>query len=275
MAWKNILVHIKAYHDWSESIDLAIRLAKRNDARLTGLYTIRELAMLKLIFGAYHPAVQEAEARDAPLTAAMQARFRQACETAGITATWEVGEGNAQELLSLAGRCQDLVIVEQSPAGLDGVGKDVVEEVAISCGTPTLIVPRAGRFETIGKHVVVAWNHSRQSATAMHGALPLISAADHVTVLLGKERDLMPSIAKRPSHDVAGYLRTHAKDVSVVPFDASESEAGGSLLAAARQAGGDVLVMGAYGRSTWREFLLGGATRSVISRMDLPVLMAH
>ena len=275
MQWKRILVHIKAYQDWSQSIDVAIGLAKKHGATVTGLYTIRELAILKLVFGAEHQAVRDAEARDAPLTAQAEARFREACAKAGVACAWDVGEGNAQELLSLAGRCHDLVVVEQSPAGLDGVGKDLVEECAVACGTPTLIVPRSGTFETVGKRVVVAWNHSRQSAAALHAALPVIAGAEKTIVLVGTERDMLSSVTRRPRHDVVDYLRSHVAEVEAVPFEASDAEAGIKLLSAVRGARADMLVMGAYGRSSWREFLFGGATRYVISNMDVPVLMAH
>lgn len=275
MSWKSILVHVRPYQDWSESIDVAIRLAHRFEARLTGLYTMREIAMLKHVLGERHPALRDAEARDAPLTSAAEARFRAACTEAGIAHTWEVGEGSAQELLSLAGRCHDLLVVEQSPSGLDSVGGDLVEECAVACGTPTLIVPRTGRFEQVGKRIVLAWNHSRQSAAAMHGAMPLIATADKVVVLAGKPRETPASVTRAPAHDVAAYLGMHTTTVERVAFEAGDAEAGSRLLEAVSRHGGDLLVMGAYGRSSWREFLLGGATRHVVNNLTVPVLMAH
>jgi nucleotide-binding universal stress UspA family protein len=118
----------------------------------------------------------------------------------------------------------------------------------------------------------VAWNHSRQSAAAVHAALPLIARADSVVVLLGQQRDAMPSVTRRPKADIGAYLRCHNPNVRVVPFEESE---GSSLQTAALAAGGDLLVMGAYGRSAWREFIFGGATRAVVNDLRLPVLMAH
>ena len=275
MSWKSILVHHKAYQDWSSSIDVAIGLAQKFDARLSGLYTLRELAMLKLILGADSKTAQEAQARDAPLMAKAETRFREACTKATVKADWDFAEGNAHELLAFAGRCHDLVVVEQSPGGLDGLGTDVVEECVVACGTPTLIVPRKGQPNAIGKRVVIAWNHSKQSAAAMHGALPLIVRAEKVVVLLGKERDAMSSVTRRPEVDVGSYLRQHVAQVDVVPFETSDGEAGQKLLAAVSGARGDVLVMGAYGRSAWREFVFGGATRYVLGNLNVPVLMAH
>jgi nucleotide-binding universal stress UspA family protein len=275
MSWKRMIVHCKAYQEWSPANDVAIDLARRHGARLTGLYTIRELAMLKLVFGSDHNAVREAALRDAPLTEKAGKLFLDCCAAAGVAAEWDVGEGNATELLSLAGRCSDLVVVEQSPGGLDGLTTDIVEECAVSCGTPTLIVPSTGSFPGTGRNVVIAWNHSRQSAVATQAALPIIAAADKVTVLIGRERDVLSSVTRRPRSDVTDYLKAHCSNVEAVKLEATDGEAGREILNAVARAGGDILIMGAYGRSSWREFLFGGATRYVISNLDVPVLMAH
>ncbi len=272
---KSILVHLKTYQDWSPAIDAAIALAQKYDARLTGLYTIRELAMIKLVLGSDHRAVRDAEARDAPLVEEVRNKFMAACARAGVTASFDVGEGNANELLSFAGRCHDLVVIEQSASGLDGLGNDTAEECAVACGTPTLMVPRSGDYVGMGQCIAIGWNHSRQSAAALHGALALISKADRIVVLMGDERDPMPSVTKRPAADIAAYLRNYARNVELRQLAGSGEATGAALQAAALDAGADLLVMGAYGRSAWREFVFGGTTREVMRQLQIPVLMAH
>jgi nucleotide-binding universal stress UspA family protein len=273
MAWKSILVHIRAYQETHPAVDAAIVLARQFDATLTGLYTVRELAMLKLVMGHAHPAVREAESRDRPLAEAVEARFRHSCSAAGVDARFETGEGNASELLAVAGRVHDLLVIEQSVSGLDGLGGDTAEESVVTSGVPTLIVPKAWSGRDFGKTVVVAWNGSRQAAVALHGALPLIGKAESVVVLIGEDRDTMPSVTKRPSADIETYLCRHAKHVRVARYE--EAGDGASLQAAALAVSGDILIMGAYGRSAWREFLFGGTTRDVVTHMKLPVLMGH
>jgi nucleotide-binding universal stress UspA family protein len=273
MSWKSILVHVRAYQDAQPAVDAAISVAADFGARLTGLYTVRELAMLKLVMGQSHSAVREAEARDLPLAQQAEARFREACEKAGVSATFETAEGNASELLCMAGRSHDLMVIEQSAAGLDSLGTDSAEECVVAAGTSTLMVPKTRSSAHIGKTVVVAWNNSRQSAAALHGALPLIERAERVVVLLGEDRDSFPSVTKRPKVDIEAYLKLHAKNVRIAPY--VQGGDGASLQAAAIAAGGDVLIMGAYGRSTWREFLFGGTTRDIMRDMKLPVLMGH
>lgn len=270
---KSILVHLRGYQDWSPSIDTAIALASRFQAKLTGLYTMRELAMIKLLLGPKHAALRDVEARDAPYVEAMRTKFTAACAKAGVDARFDVAEGNADELLSFAGRCHDLVVVEQSASGLDHLGRDTAEECAVACGTPTLMVPSLGTYATAGKCVAIAWNHSRQSSAAVHGALRFIQSADRVVVLVGDERDQMSSVTKRPDADIVQYLRLHAS--SVERKDVGGKGSGTELQAAALASGADLLVMGAYGRSAWREFIFGGTTREVMQQLKLPVLMAH
>lgn len=275
MSYRSILVHVKAYEGWSPHIDLAIQVAKSHGAQLTALYTLRELAMIKLVLGADSKAAQEAEARDRPAAAAAESKFLQAAAGAGVEAQWQIGEGNASELLSAAGRYYDLVVVEQSSLSIDEAGRDVAEECALRSGRPVLIAPKDKPIHTAGRRIAVAWNASRQAASALHGALPLIERADSVIVLQGGDKDTFPSVTRWPRLDIGQSLRRHAGKVEVVPLQASDSDAGHKLLDAVRSHDADMLVMGAYGRSAWREFVFGGATRDVMANAHVPVLMAH
>jgi nucleotide-binding universal stress UspA family protein len=272
-SYKAILLHVDAEREQSPALDVAIGLGRRFEAALTGLVTSRELAMMKLLLGAEHRAVRDFEARLAPLVAATRNRFMGACTRAGIEASLEEGEGNAAELLAFVGRVQDLIVVEQSTSGLDGLGTDLVEECAIVAGVPTLIVPRSGSAAEIGKCIAIGWNHSRQAAVALRGALPLICRAERVVVLAGHERDPMPSVTKRPRADIRSYIARYSPNVEVRPIPSEASGAG--LQAAAIASGADMLVMGAYGRSVWREFIFGGTTREVMAELRLPVLTGH
>lgn len=275
MSYREVLVHVKAYEQWSPHIDVAINVARNCGARLTGLYATRELAMLRLVLGAQSNAVKEAAARDRPLAAEYERRFREAATKAGVDADWQIGEGNASELLALAGRYFDLVIVEQTTFAVDEFGRDVAEVSAVHCGRPVLILPKDRSIASVGRRIAIGWNASRQSAAAVQGALGLIARADSVTVLKGRDKDVFPSVTRWPSLDISAYLERHGARVRTVPFEATDAEAGGKLIEAAKEAEADLLIMGAYGRSAWREFIFGGATRDVLKSMRMPVLMAH
>lgn len=275
MTWRDVVVHLKHYKDWSPHIDVAIEQARRHKARLTGLYTLRDLAMTKLLYGADSEAAKQAEARAEPRISRAEQRFRQAASVAGVEVDWQIGEGNADEVMSVAGRYHDLIVVEQTEFGVDEVGQDVAAACALSAGRPTLIVPAHGHFHVAGERVLVAWNNSRQAASAVQAALPMLAAAQQVTVVIGEGKERHSSITKPPKLDIVAYLKQHTASVEAMPFEAAEADAGERLLIAARDSQSDILVMGAYGRPAWRELVLGGATRHVLRQMRLPVLMAH
>ena len=275
MTWRDILVHLKAHEDWSEHIEVAIRLAQIFNARLTGLRTSRQAATLKQYLGATSDAGLEVEARETVLAAEAEQRFRQALKANGVDGDWDTGEGDASEILMLAGRVHDLIVVEQRHEGFDETGWDVAETCAVSSGTPTLVVPFEGLFPSVGERVLVAWNGSEQAAAAVHAAIPLIRRAKHVTLLIGEGKERVSSITRYPKVDIGGYLGRHAADVSTWAFEAHDWEAGARLLDIANETNSDLVVMGAYGHPAWRELFLGGATRHVLKHMTVPVLMAH
>ncbi len=193
----------------------------------------------------------------------------------GVDGSWLVGEGHASELLSLVGRVHDLVVVEQNEPRVDEIDWDPAEETVLGSGVPTLVVPNKGAFPAVGRRIVIAWNQSREAALAVRGALPLLKCAEQVIVLNGQRKESFASITRAPSYDLAAYLRRKGVATEEVSFASSDEKAGAAILKASNQHRADMLVMGAYGRSWFREWVLGGATRHVLHHMDLPVLMAH
>jgi nucleotide-binding universal stress UspA family protein len=275
MTWRDILVHVKAGEQLSAHTGVAISLAKSFKAHLTGLYTTRNAAVLRRLLGDDAKPAAEVEERERAAALKMEQRFRQALRENGADGDWDWGEGDASELLTLAGRVHDALVVEQTRHGFDEPGWDIAETCAVSSGTPTIVIPSEGTFPSIGQRILVAWNGSRQAAAALHGALPLVELARHVTVAIGNEKERSGSIARFPRRDIAGYLKRHTPSVSSLAFEANDWEAGARLLELAGQTDSDLLVMGAYGRSAFQEFILGGATRYVFKHMNIPVLMAH
>jgi nucleotide-binding universal stress UspA family protein len=275
MTWRDLLVHVKAAEEWSEHLDLAIGLAKTFSARLAGLRISREVATIKQYLGATSSATLEMEAREAVLAREAEQRFRQALKESGVDGDWDTAEGDASAILMLAGRVHDLIVVGQRREGSDEPGWDVAETCAVSSGTPTLVVPCEGSFPALGERVLIAWNGSRQAAAAVHGAMPLIRRAKHVTVLIGRGKESLSGITRYPRMNVVDYLERHAAEVSTWAFAAHDWEAGGRILDIADQTDSDLVVMGAYGHPAWRELFLGGATRHVLKQTTIPLLMAH
>jgi nucleotide-binding universal stress UspA family protein len=148
------------------------------------------------------------------------------------------------------------------------------EAVIFGSGRPTLILPTAPRSRPFDLGTVaVAWDFSRAAARAVSDALPLLEIAKKVRVVTVINEKALDS--KHSAEELAKNLARHGIDVVLDKIDANGKPIGKVLEAYALAHGIDVLAMGAYGHSRWREFVLGGATRSLLSRPPLPILFSH
>ncbi len=204
-----------------------------------------------------------------------ETRFRQHMALSSVECDWRTGEGDPAQIMVLAGRTADLVIIEQQKPEIDQSAWDVPEAVALTTGTPTLVVPHSRPFIEVGKRVLVAWNGSRDAAHAIGSALPMLDTADSVVLLNGVSKEQFVTVTRRPQMHIRRRLQAHCANVEVVEFLPRAGEEGTEILASAQKHGCDVIVMGAYGHSRVRELLLGGATRDVLRQMQCPVRFAH
>jgi nucleotide-binding universal stress UspA family protein len=273
MSFQDILVHIRSSGS-IEPVRVAMRVAKRFGAHLTGLYALHELALFKHILPDDSSKIREMTKTDYAAAAESEKRFRALADQESVAhSQWQIGEGDAAELLAIAARLQDLVIVGLAEHGEPG--SNVAERMATEVGRPTLIVPSAGPFLDIGKRILVAWNGSAQAASAVLHAKPFLTAAERVLVLVGEGREKFPTITRQVPLDIIGYLNRHGIDAEIHPIGAPDADAGAAILKMAYNAESDLIVMGAFGRTRLREWVLGGATRQVLENLSVPVLMMH
>jgi nucleotide-binding universal stress UspA family protein len=182
-------------------------------------------------------------------------------------------EGTTPEILALHGRYADLLVLGQDDPESDNAG--LLETVLFDSGRPVLAIPFAGNFNSIGKRVLVGWNASREASRALHDALPLIAKADTTTVFLANPKRGLGAHGEEPGADIARHLARHGLMVEVAKAVADDVSDSALLLNHASDMGADLLVMGAYGHSRLREFILGGVTRSLLREMTIPVLLSH
>jgi nucleotide-binding universal stress UspA family protein len=167
-------------------------------------------------------------------------------------------------------RLRDLTIMPV-PASYD---QWYAETVIFASGRPTLVLPTASRsrpFE-LGT-VAVAWDFSRAAARAISDALPILEKAKHVRVVTVVNEKVLDT--KHSAEELAKNLARHGIDVVLDKLDAGGKPIGQILEGYVLSNGVDLLAMGAYGHSRWREFVLGGATKSLLSRPPLPILFSH
>ena len=172
------------------------------------------------------------------------------------------------DLLVEYARLRDLTIL---PASAD---QWYAEAVIFGSGRPTLVLPASLKRRPFQiATVAVAWDFSRAAARAISDALPILELAKKVhivTVINEKALD-----TKRSGEELAKNLSRHGIDVVLDKVDAKGGSIGEVLESYTSSQGADLLVMGAYGHSKWREFVLGGATRSLLAKPPLPILLSH
>jgi len=280
MTYKDLLVHLDDSKACARRVDAAVRLAEQHGAYLTGVYPIVEIPLLN--------AIRERIPRD--LRASMDAEaqrqaeaalksFREAAERRGVA--YEARTDHALDttlasVLSMHARYADLVVLGQvNPDEPPYVSRHLPEEVVLSSGRPALIVPHDWAPGPLGERVIVAWDASREAARAVSDAMPILEQAASVLVVSINPESTPLGHGEVPGTDIAVHLARHKVEVEVQSVEMDRMEIGDALLSFATDRGRDLLVMGAYAHARVRELMLGGATRTILKSMTLPVLMAH
>jgi len=277
MAYKEILVVFENAAGAARRVGPAAALAAAFGARLTGFF-----ATGYPVSTAYGDLSGWAELVDAYMQAqrgeasAAEAAFRQALGQHKLAGDWRYREAEATVSIIAEAALFDLVVIGQpNPDMALGNFGLRPEEIVLGAGRPVLVVPYAGDFAALGKKVLVGWNRRREAVRALHDSMPILERAEAVTVV---EVDPAETILNEPlvsAETIAQALTRRGVKAS------AESEASGGLpvddvlLSRAADLGADLLVMGAYGHSRLREYVLGGVSRGVFRQMTIPVLMAH
>ncbi|MYN18410.1 universal stress protein [Rugamonas sp. FT107W] len=280
MSYKTIVVHCDQSQHAAARYALAARIALAANAHLTGvaLTGISRYAEWNDSLGAWPlpPHVLDHLRHQA---GAALATFERDVTAAGVNA-WSSSlyEDDAESGLLQHARYADLLVLSQTdPDEVQfGVSRPLPPELLLQGGRPLLLVPNTSSPTASGafRHPLLAWDGSTQAARAFTDALPLLSLAERVTLLvLNADRDPARH-GSEPGADMALFLARHGVRVDVMR-EFSTLETGAALLGAAAERGCDLLVMGGYGHRRVHETLLGGATRSVLRGMTLPVLISH
>jgi nucleotide-binding universal stress UspA family protein len=273
---KSITVHVDASASSRQRLQLAATLGHAYEAEVTAIYAAASL-------GTEYPyiyVVGSAEAvalvrdMDEANLASAKAAF-DAVAAGNDRLRWIAPTTDPVRAMSQRGRYADLLILGQhdpdNPPQAP-LPHDFVEAVLIDSGRPALVVPYIGAPARFGKVALVAWKNTRESARALSAALPLLRRCEHVHVVAWDESD---GSEREAPLDLERYLCLHGIGIRMHRRDAAPASIGDALLSLVADTSADLLVMGCYGHSRAREWMLGGATRAILTSMTVPVLMAH
>lgn len=278
MSYKTIVVHLDTGANAHPRLELALHLAKRFDAHLTGAFAVFSPDPRSLhVMAGTAEYYRQHEAMRAERRAALERLFHAELRRAGVAGEWVAIAEPANLAIPRVGRCADLIVAGQdNPEDPESyVGDFFPENLILSSGRPVLLMPYASNERAAGDQILVAWDGSREATRAVHDALPFMLMAKRTTILTvnGAHEDERTRI---PGADIAAVIARHGVHVQV---DDIETGPGGSvgevLLSQVADRGADLLVMGGYGHARLRELVMGGATRTILRSMTVPVLMSH
>ncbi|MFM9849681.1 MAG: universal stress protein [Hyphomicrobiaceae bacterium] len=277
--YKTILVHINDDNRVGRLLDVGAHVAQRFNAHLTGLFVLPfvpaspiQWPMARSVAGGLLSAYREEAER-------AHQSFERTVQGLQIAPEWRLYKAPTQsycEAVLHQGRAADLIIASQRVSDWDYADMfDIPEDLVLQGGRPVLVVPSSGDLEPVGSRILVAWNGKREGARAVFDALPLLQKAQDVRVLWIDPQNEAIGPSDIATAEICAALARHGVRCEGAHSKTDRVEVGEELLSQAGKHGSDLLVMGCYGRSRFREFLLGGATRQVLHNMTIPVLMSH
>jgi nucleotide-binding universal stress UspA family protein len=273
MTYKTILVHVDQSRHAAARIRLAAQLAASQEAHLVGTSMTgisRFIYPDGVVFiGSVIDSLRESAQTELQ-------KFEESARREGVTFERRLSEDDPAGALVLQARYADLVVLSQTDPDERDSGDvyDLPEYVMLNTARPVLTIPYAGVFDKVGTHILVAWDGSMEATRAVTNALPFLRRARNVDVVLFNPDALYDVHGQQPGADIALYLARHGVNVNVLQ-QPTELDIGNALLSLAADTGADLLVMGGYGHTRFREVLLGGVTKTILNCMTLPVLFSH
>ncbi|KQQ97520.1 universal stress protein [Massilia sp. Leaf139] len=281
--YKTIVVHVDDSNAMEARLRAAAQLANLFEAHLVGsAATGLSWPSYALLTGSMAVAPIDEFNELCASTRAGLRHFGERARQLGVESFEErLTEDEHRHALLLQSRYADLVVTSQDTGarGLVHSGaRGLPQYVALHGARPVLAVPAAYEGRPLHEEILVGWDGSLQATRAIAAALPLLVRASSVRLALvnaDRETGLHRGLhGDEPGADMALYLARHGVRVDVV-LEKSSAPIGEALLAMARAYDAGLVVSGAFGHSRYRELVLGGVTRVLLERSDLPVLVAH
>ncbi len=274
---KDLVVNLTVGTDRDPAAQFAISIAARFQAHIAGIAFAYDPVITPTVMDGLSASWVEAQ-RTENRAAAQDAvdRFEASAKREGLSAEHRIIEANLGRAATVFGRiarCFDLAMVGQTDPERALPDDLLIEAALFESGRPVVVVPYIQQAGLKLGHILVCWDGSRNAARAIADSLPFLAQGKKAEIVMvasgGRETDELPGA------DLGEHLARHGLNVEVKRLVAAGVDVSNVILSYAADCGADFIVMGGYGHSRLREFILGGATRGMLQSMTVPVLMAH
>lgn len=255
----------------------AISIAEAFGAHVLGVAFAYEPVIPGSVMGGIPPEFLEAQRAESEKSARTAiARFEEAAKRAGVsfeTRVLNASVSGASDLLGRIGRRFDFIVLGQ-PTRDKSVPDEVIDEgVLFESGRPVIFVPFIQKAGMTLDQVMVCWDGGRTATRAIADSMPFLEKAKKVEVVVVGNKP--PKSDEISGADLGQHLARHGLKVDVKRITSPDIDVASTILSYAADSSADMIVMGGYGHSRLREFVLGGATRGLLESMTVPVLMSH
>lgn len=279
MTYKTIMTILHAPEAAPELVPQAAALARSFDAHLEILCLGIDEVQMGYYFAGADAVLQQTtldlarkraeDTAEAAETAAAREGVRY--NVNGVVAQF----GALGDLVAETARFSDLVVLPAPYAAGGGADDEAILEAALFTGQcPVLVVPEGGLPEDFGKRAVIGWNEGTEALAAVRAALPLLQKAESCSIAVIDPPSRSPSRAE-PGRRLSTMLDRHGVNASIALLPKTHPKIADVLAEHSADTGASWLVTGAYGHSRFRQAILGGATRDLLSGAKQAILMAH
>ncbi len=280
MSVKTILVALNEVDQSKKLIRAAAALGQRFQAHVIGMFVIPAAEIYPAVGMAVSTQVYEGHRQfSIAHCAEVNSKFDTEMQRQGVQAEWRQINSKspfvADGVLHHAHQVDLVIAPQKQEKSSSGLEPDFTDRLIMESGRPILVMPTFGNFVEIGKEVLVAWNGTKEAARAVFDAMPLMAGSKNVSIAWVNPKKDLDDGETLPGTELAVTLARHNLNATTNALPTDGLSVSDALLNHANETGADLLVMGAYGHSRIREFVFGGATRSILDTMTLPVLMSR
>ena len=257
-------IHLSNEESCWRRINAGLQLAQQHGAEVVGIYPVYGTASLQQDQSTIREDIYN--------------QFMEAAKKAGVKADWRVPNGHPEDTLALHSRYCDVLIMSKADRGAasSSLIANLPEAVVLASGRPVIMLPNFGKINSIGKRVLFCWDQRREAARAFADAAPFLKDCETLTVLeVDRDMEMLNKNDVRVD-DISHFCtRLGYPEPKRLEKSSAEHGVGNVILNAATDTASDLIVMGAYGHSRMREWVMGGASRTLLATMTAPVLLAH